>query len=270
MLLWLLLIPVLFVSVLFVGQRKMMYLPRKHGPVPAAQLPPGAAQSEFTTDAGRQIAFYIPPRSDASPEHVWLIQGGNAAVALNYLDVAEGCPDESAGFLLIDYPGYGLSEGKPTRRTIIESTEAAVDALAAHLGSTTADLSPRLRLLGQSLGCAAVLEFAGHHQVDRIVLISPFTRVVDMAKRMVGWPLCHLALDRFDNRARLAEIAAQPNRPDITLFHGDADEIVPVAMGRALAAVHPDWITYIEIPGGDHNSIWPLIEQQVFDAMTAP
>jgi pimeloyl-ACP methyl ester carboxylesterase len=257
---------------LFGCQRRMIYMPRGYAPSYAVGLPRGTVELEAVTRAGRQISFYVPPGggSDAAPDRVWVIQGGNAARGLDYLDVVQACPDDRAGFLLFDYPGYGLCDGRPTRASITDATEAAIDTLANHLGMQRADLESRLGLLGQSLGCAAALEFAAEHPVDRIVLLSPFTTLVDMAKRVVGWPLCHLALDKYDNRTRLAEIAAQPDRPSVTIIHGDADEIAPVRMSRELAAAHPDWITYVEIRGADHNWLLGIAQREIFDAMTAP
>lgn len=257
---------------LFGCQRRMIYMPRGYETSYAIGLPRGTVELEAVTRAGRQVSFYVPPRggSDAAPDRVWAVLGGNAATALAYLDIVEDFPGDGTGFLLIDYPGYGLCEGRPTRRSIRLATEAAIDTLANHLGMQRTDLESRLGFLGQSLGCAAALEYAADHPVDRIVLLSPFTSLVDMAKRVVGWPLCHLTLDKYDNRARLAEIAAQPDRPSVTIVHGDADEIAPVRMSRELAAAHPDWITYIEIPGADHNWLLDLAQREIFDAMTAP
>jgi hypothetical protein len=46
----------------------------------------------------------------------------------------------------------------------------------------------------------------------------------------------------------------------VRIYHGAADEVIPVRMGRALAAAHPDWIRYEEWPGTGHNDIWaPLL-----------
>ena len=103
--------------------------------------------------------------------------------------------------------------------------------------------------------------------MKRIVIVSPFTSLYDMARLTFGWPLCHLLIDRFDNRARLAELAARKPRPAVTIIHGDTDNIVPVTMGRELAGLYPDWIHYIELVGGDHNFILTSAEHQITGAM---
>jgi pimeloyl-ACP methyl ester carboxylesterase len=52
----------------------------------------------------------------------------------------------------------------------------------------------------------------------------------------------------------------------VTIVHGDADEIVPVAMGRALAQSFPAMVTYHELPGVTHNILeraTPLLMQTI-------
>ncbi len=209
----------------------------------------------YDIPAGRQVSFFVPPRAGAAAaaKRIWLVFGGNAAGAFGWSDFVAEAGDAECGFLLIDYPGYGASAGSPSPAKILAGTDAAVEALAAKLGVARADLDGRLAVFGHSLGAAAGLQFAAAHRVQRIVLVAPFTSMLDMARRTVGWPLCHLLHHRFDNRARLAEIAAA-GAPPITIIHGDADEVIPVAMGRELAHAVPG-ITYHEVPGADHNGI---------------
>jgi hypothetical protein len=59
----------------------------------------------------------------------------------------------------------------------------------------------------------------------------------------------------MDNRAYLTRLHGAPEPPALTIFHGDADNALPVKMGRQLAALFPEWIRYREIPGVDHVGI---------------
>jgi pimeloyl-ACP methyl ester carboxylesterase len=221
----------------------------------------------FTTSQGVQTAFYIPPRTTNAvlPQTIWLCFGGNAALALDWLYFTEEWDDRFA-YLLIDYPGYGDCQGSPTPGRIRESGRAAFEALAAHLNTTKADLQPRLVLLGQSLGCAAALMTAKDLDVRRAVLLSPFTTMTDMGRIVLGWPLCHLNLHRFDNRRMLSHVASHAGAR-IVIFHGAADEVIPVRMGRELAAAHPQVVAFEEVPGGHHNDLLSLISGRVGDAM---
>lgn len=260
---------VFFVVMLLIFQHKLIYFPRSYDANSIAPLLQRVSALEYYTDEGKQVAFYLPPRRESqnAPERVWILFGGNASLALNWQDFAQRYPDERAGFLLIDYPGYGKCEGKASPETILQSTEKAVAQLASYLGIERTHVESHLGVVGHSLGTAAALQFAVRHPVERIVLIAPFTSLRDMACRVVGIPLCYLLLHHYDNRARLSELAARETPPAVTIIHGDNDSVVPVAMGRALSRMFPHMVTYLEIQNGDHNSVLSVAEPQIFAAM---
>jgi fermentation-respiration switch protein FrsA (DUF1100 family) len=260
-------------ALLFIFQRKLVYFPRRYEPI-ELKSEPKLVQLHFSTSAGKQLAFYLPPQTadgiTSAPTRLWVLFGGNAWRALDWLDFLNGVPDHTAGYLLIDYPGYGACEGKPTETGIAEGATGAMTALAQHLGTTTEVLQRDLNLLAHSLGCAALLNYAAQVPVQRIILLSPFTSLRAMGKRAVGGLLCRLLLDRFDNAARLNELAARQPRPRVTIIHGTADDVVPFEMGQALAAAHPGWIEFLPIKGGDHNWIMELAARDLQARMQAP
>lgn len=223
----------------------------------------------FTTSQGAQTAFYIPPRTAAAglPRTIWLCFGGNGSLALDWLHFT-GAWDENFAYLLVDYPSYGDCAGKPTPGSIRESGKAAFTVLARHLQTTEAELRPRLAVLGHSLGSAAALMAAEDIDVRRGVLLSPFTSMTDMGRIVLGWPLCHLNLHRFDNRKTLRHIVAREGAKFV-LFHGTADEVIPVGMGRELAAGQPQAVTFHEVPGAHHNDILARISGRIGQAMKA-
>jgi fermentation-respiration switch protein FrsA (DUF1100 family) len=250
-------------------QRKLIYFPSPYGPGYETGWPGGTVALEYDTPQGKQTAFYVPPRAGGEqlPDQIWMTFSGNASLALYWLDLVESYPDEKAGFLLFDYPGYGLCEGKPSRNSIRESADAAYAELARHFGASENALECRLCLLGHSLGAAAALDFGAARAPARIVMISPFTNLLAMARRSVGWPLCYVLRDRYDNAARLDEISVSGPPPAVTIIHGGADQIVPVKMGRELAGMFPGWIVYCEIEGGDHNWIVSTAAEWIIESM---
>ena len=122
--------------------------------------------------------------------------------------------------------------------------------------------------MGHSLGAAAILLFAADHNPNKIVLVSPFTSLRDMACRMVGKPLCYLAKHNYDNRARLKEVVEKKPVPEIYIIHGSRDEVIPVTMGRELGEEFSAVVQYQEIPNSSHNTIFMLAEDQIFTAMS--
>jgi uncharacterized protein len=258
-----------FTGILFFGQHKIIWFPRSYGPAYKLALPKDAVELNYTTSQGKQCAFYLPPpaSTSAGPERIWVLFGGNGSLALDWTDFTAHDPDRRDGFLLIDYPGYGRCEGTAEPANIEESSEMALGALAGRLQIKPGELESKLNVLGHSIGTGAALQFAAHHPVRQVVLLSPFTSLRDMARRTVGWPLCWLLRHNFDNRARLKELAARPAPPQVTIFHGTEDEVIPMKMGRALAAMFPKITTFHEVPGATHDSIVGDAETQIFSAM---
>ncbi|MES2570427.1 MAG: alpha/beta hydrolase, partial [Verrucomicrobiota bacterium] len=213
--------------------------------------------------------FFIPPRNKEKkvPERIWILFGGNASKALDWSYFVAASPFENDGFLLIEYPGYGFCTGSPSPKTIEESAETAFAALGRQLHLNPAELQSRLCAAGHSIGCGAALNFAVRYPPRQLILISPFTSLRDMARRMVGSPLCYVVRGNFDNRARIRELAALSSPPRIAIFHGADDELIPSAMGRELSLIAPQIVRFNEIPDAEHNDIVSMAEGRIFTAM---
>jgi pimeloyl-ACP methyl ester carboxylesterase len=255
----------LFHGLLWWQQERMTYFPRRY-PFDLDRVPAPIEVLRFDS-AGAQTAFYIPPRGlprDAPPPRLWLLFGGNAMTALDWADWALRHPDAEAAFLLIDYPGYGASSGKPSQRTIASVSDAAFVALAARLAETTDALAPRTFMLGHSLGAAVALEFACRWPVAGVVLTAPFTTIGDVAASMLGPQVRPLLRDDYDNVARLAEL--KPRGIPVTVLHGTDDEVIAFGFGERLAASAP-WVRFEPIDRGRHNDLYDVAGRQVRTAM---
>jgi pimeloyl-ACP methyl ester carboxylesterase len=216
-------------------------------------LPPGLVALRDPADATSVLGFYRPPIAGGEPRRLWLAFGGNGDLALRWDGVLAPAATDGTGFLLVEYPGYGARAGRPSPEALLSGSEATLAALARHLGLGVAELQARCAVLGYSIGSAIALEYAARHPVQRIVLVSPFTTMLDMARLSVGSPLCYLLRHRYDNVASLARIRAR-GLPPLTILHGERDSLIPPAMGRALAASAPG--SHFElVPGAEHGDV---------------
>jgi uncharacterized protein len=221
--------------------------------------------------------------------------GGTASLCLDFgafISEWQSRPSAvPASFLMIEYPGYGDNEGSPSPTTTLETTCAAVRALARHLKMSEADLASRYTfgILGHSLGCAIAMQWVAYIasrdavterkgsprlKIDKVVLLSPFTSTLDMARRMVGAFIPGISLllrHKYDNEQCLRTLCAAAKRDGdscvVSIYHGDADEVVPVKMGRDLAASAngpgPVRVEYREFPGVGHNDIFRAADPYV-------
>lgn len=232
----------------------MIYFPRPYaaGVTDKWQRKTAGRSVDFTTSQGRQRAFL--QGNLKSPRNLWIVCGGNGTVALDWSDwIASHAPAEDA-WLLVDFPGYGDCEGKPSPGHIRESLNTLVPMAAESVGLTAKPDASRLRFFGHSLGAAASLIAATELDIHQGVLLSPFTSTMEMSQVVTGLPLGLLVTHRFDNEARLDEILARgPAR--IVILHGADDEVIPVDMSRKLAKSREKQVRLIEVQGARHNDI---------------
>ena len=96
-----------------------------------------------------------------------------------------------------------------------------------------------------------------------IVLISPYTSIVDMARRIAppGIPVRVIIQDRYDTLAKAARIAIPA-----LVVHGDADEFIPLDMGERVANALPHATLYT-VHGGHHADVVQVGAAGVFNAV---
>jgi hypothetical protein len=225
-------------------------------------------QLSFLTDKGNQVAFFVPPmmEPDRVPLKIAILYPGINAVALGWWNFIRLEDDSNAGYLLIDYPGRGLSQGFMNPEENYKNTEGALAALAKYFG--VEKLDTELCLMGHSFGTGAALQFSVRQKVRRIVLVAPFD-TLRKAVAQRSFILSLLMPAQIDNVELIRSILESDDSDvtSITIIHGSKDASLPVEMGRKLAAVYPDLINYYEIPQGDHISILTTHRDLIFHSL---
>lgn len=301
---------------LYMIQHKLIYIPRGYNSYPDYYASVRKRFSDmktlsYKTSEGQQTAFYIPPATGKDiPSRVWVLHGGNAALALDWAQLVQqyersGSGSERAGFLLVDYPGYGECKGTPSPNSVLEGTRQAVASLLKHQAELERS---RWGVLGHSLGSAACLQFAASLfspslsqtaslpdtlWVDRVILLAPFTTLPAMARHLFfNLPIHHLVKHNFDNlwsldtlitaiknkEEEMKKTKAEDRMLEVTVMHGEEDEIVPVEMGRQLAShaqklkkehgLSGVRVAYLGLRGLNHNNIIDEASHLILQAMT--
>ena len=250
------------------GQSRFIYFPSPYPPGQTASFLSGGGQRlDFTTGQGHQTAWLHLPAGGAAPERVWIVTAGNGSIALDFSDLPEQAGLKRDAFVFFDYPGYGACEGKPDPKAIRESLAVAGPLITERCQLPAGSLASRGIVWGHSLGAAAALIAAEEYGIRKAVLLSAFTSTMDMTKVMLGVPLGFLVTHRFDNRARLASLIQRGGHAWI--LHGTADEVIPVALGHALARSGGAAVSWQEIPGASHNNLMQQALRPVTAAMAA-
>lgn len=144
--------------------------------------------------------------------------------------------------LAYDYPGYGLSTGKPDGPSVLRAAEAALGE--AHRLAATRELP--VMLWGYSVGSGPSCHLARDPRVVGTVLESPFESVFRVFLR-IPW----IVPDPFPNRRWIREAAAP-----VLVLHGSEDRVIPADHAVALAARAPEGSQLVLIEGAGHNDLF--------------
>ena len=221
----------------------------------------------FQTRYGTQSAYYVFPQQPGErfPGRLVIAYPGITALALGWMDFISNAPPIDTGFLLIEYPGRGNSEGIFRPKYLNESSSGALKALGNYLGVPHQELTQNMLFLAHSFGCGAALQFATETPPKRIVLIAPFNTLRKAAFRQYG-PVAWVIPD-MNNCEILEELCRLSSPPRIIIFHGSADETLPVSMGRDLAARSPGCVEYNEIEKAGHTDILRSSRGAIIEAL---
>ncbi len=242
----------------------ILYHPRAYGSnVVQSFIANGGNRIDYKTSQGRQSAWVIAPTNDA--EKLWVMCGGNATLALELESLCRAFPSPRDAYLLVDYPGYGECAGMPSPVSIRENLKTSILSAAEKLKLGTNDLPGRVCVFGHSLGCAAALLAAEEFHLRSAVLCAPFTSTFEMARLRFDIPADFPLRHRFDNRVTLAALRASHGHAWI--FHGDADDVIPVEMSKTLAGEFADTVTLEVLPETHHNNVMRRAGDKLVEAM---
>ena len=208
-------------------QRALMF------PAPRATQPSEAVASAggrsvwLEHEGGRTEAWFLPAHRPGAGGAL-LYAHGNGELIDHWLEEWEPLRDAGLSVLLVEYPGYGRSPGRPAAASIGATMRAAYDWLVQQPGID----AKRVAAHGRSLGGGAVCALAAAREVAALVLESTFTSVADIARGR-GFP-GFVIVDRFDSRAVVEHF-----RGPMLILHGEADGVIPVAHARRLHEAAP-------------------------------
>lgn len=207
--------------------------------------PPGLEfeDARFEAADGTKLhGWYVPA---SNPRAVILFAHGNAGNLSHRFEILEMLHRLQVSVLIFDYRGYGRSEGSPSEAGVLQDARAARRWLAERAGVNESQIV----LLGESLGGGVLVDLAASDGARALVLQNTFTSLADVAKFHYPWlPIKLLMRSQFDSLAKIGRYHGP-----LLQFHGDADTIIPLVLGKRLHAAAKGPKQLVIIPGGDHN-----------------
>jgi len=223
----------------------MIFFPERGVAVTPRQLGIDGEEVFVKAEDGVRIhAFFLPaPRAHRAV----LFLHGNAGNASHRLPNAAELAALDCSVLVIDYRGYGLSEGKATESGVFADARAGLRYLVEQLGFP----ENRVILFGRSLGGAVAVDLAQDRELAGVILESTFPSIADIVSNgPAGAWLGALVGRRFDSAAKISRV-----RVPKLFFHGDRDEVIDYALGRRLFEIAPQPKVFETIRGAGHNDL---------------
>jgi hypothetical protein len=153
--------------------------------------------------------------------------------------------------LMIDYRGYGRSEGGfPTESQVYQDAATAWDYLVYQR-----QIPPsQILIYGHSLGGAVAIDLAlKHPDAAGLIVESSFTsirKVVAYRNNFWMFPVDSILTQRFDSIGKVSNL-----KIPVLFIHGTADVIVPAFMSQDLYAAAPEPKKLLLVPGAAHNNV---------------
>lgn len=231
----------------------------------------------MTEELTRQFLYYPdrlpveipPPLWAGNPKEVWIntsdstkIHGlwwpapenrpvvlflhGNAQEVYSWSLVREDLAALNLRMLLIDYRGYGKSEGEPGEEGLYLDGHGALDWLSSQGASDS-----EILVFGKSLGGAVACEIAQDRNLLGLILESTFSSLESVAGHLFPPAIAQVAAgNAYCSIDKIASIHCP-----LLVIHGDVDTLIPVEEGKALyAAANEPKELYI-VRGADHNDV---------------
>lgn len=233
--------------------------PRSRLPEPAARGFPGGRRIQVVAADGVTLrGWYLPADSGAgapAPGLVWCYGNGETVAAL--APVLAYLRPPGVAIVVLDYRGYGESDGKPTEAGLFLDAEAAWDFIR---GRDEVD-GARIAVYGHSLGSAPALHLAATRPVRAVVLSAPLTTARDVARIHYPYvPPLALRLE-LNNLERVRRLEAP-----LLVLHGTDDDVVPFRLGQEVAGAAPRG-ELVAIAGAGHNDAHAVDGTRYRDAM---
>jgi pimeloyl-ACP methyl ester carboxylesterase len=218
---------------LYIYQRKLIYFPT-------------SIDTEFKADeisiANQEVnlrGWVINP----GKAKAMIYFGGNSELITHNQSLFENIFSDYSVYL-INYRGYGNSEGIPTEAGLFSDSLAIYDQLIEQHQTISA--------YGRSLGSGPAAYLAANRSLEKLILLTPYDSVAEIAQKLYPiFPVRYLIKDRFDSASVAADI-----KNSVLLITAENDREIPLPHSLALKdrLVNAD-LSYHMIVGAAHNDI---------------
>lgn len=224
-------------------ERKLMYSPDPARVTPGEAGLAGVREDTLTMRDGARIVTWYAAAGPGQPTLLYI--HGNAGTLADRAERIGRYMERGYGVLIMSYRGYSGSTGQPSEANNVSDAKEAYDSLIAR-GVKPCDVV----VYGESIGTGIAVQVAAAKPVGGIVLDAPYTSIVDVAEIFYPYlPGRMMMRDRYETLDRHLPKVTAP----VFVIHGEDDQIIPVEMGRKIAAAAPAGGEIATFPAAGHT-----------------
>jgi hypothetical protein len=194
-----------------------------------------------TEDKAKINGWFIPHNN---AEYTLLFLHGNAGNIGHRLEKLLILRNAGVNIFIIDYRGYGKSQGNISEKGFYRDAKAAYD----YLINDRSILPGQIIVYGESIGTAAVIDLAAKAKVRAVILEGAFSRGKDVANKFYPFLPAFIFSDTFNSLKKIKNI-----RVPKLFIHSRDDEILPFELADKLYKASPEPKEMVMI-GGSHNT----------------
>ncbi|MCP4583872.1 MAG: alpha/beta hydrolase [candidate division Zixibacteria bacterium] len=187
--------------------------------------------------------------------HGWLLNKGKEKLIIYYggnaEEVSANIQDMQAvkdcSVLLMNYRGYGMSEGKPGEKVMFSDALNVYDQITSELRVPPENIV----LFGRSLGSGVAVYVASKRTVSKLILVTPFDSIRSVGQgRFLIFPVGLILKHPFDSMRHAKDISSSS-----LILMGGRDTIIPNDHSVNLANSWRGECKTVLIKQADHNDI---------------
>ncbi len=229
--------------IMFVWQEKFIFLPQKLGPNHTFTFPQPFKEITIETEDKKNLHGLLF-QSGGTKGLVFYLHG-NAGSLEGWGGVAETYTTLRYDVFMLDYRGYGKSEG-----TITSEAQVFRDVEAAYNKMLKQYNEDKIIVLGYSIGTGPAAKIASSNNPKLLILQAPYFSVTDIVTQTFPIIPAFLLKYRFETHQYITEC-----KMPVVLFHGDHDEVIYYGSSLKLKALFKATDTLITLTGQGHNNM---------------
>lgn len=151
-------------------------------------------------------------------------------------------------FIMIDYPGYGLSDGKPNKDALFHMCDATIQHVIAD-----DSLNQSVVVMGFSLGTGIATYAAANYDLDGLILIAPYDRMINVYNYMIN--IFHGPLKLIVKNNYKSDALAEKVDEKALIIASEDDEVIPYKLSINLYMQFGEKCDMLTVKEAGHNEI---------------